>query len=409
MSLSTANPRPAGRPPVPSTAPSSRRAAGALRRVAVTFAAALVSLLLLAPTARAGADLTITTPYPAVTVAPGAKVSFNVSVTTTTSQRVALALSGVPAGWRATLHGGGFVIDGVWTQAGAPAAVVVDVAVPTTATAGKTTITLTGIAASASDALPLELKVEPPTGGVTMDSDFSALRGPSDTSFTFTLTISNNTAQDLTFAVNATGPDGWTTNATWSGQAQAASAVVKSYNTAAVSVSVKPPAGVAAGGYRIAVEASAGATKVQKQLEVTITGRYSMSLTTPDQVLSTRGSAGSEITQQFVVRNGGTAPLTNVELSASAPTNWTVAFTPSSVESIAPNARATVTAKIVPAAAAIAGDYQVSVSARTDQTSASQDLRVTVETSLLFGLLGIVAIVAVLGVLGFVFQRYGRR
>ncbi len=35
-----------------------------------------------------------------------------------------------------------------------------------------------------------------------------------------------------------------------------------------------------------------------------------MTLTTPDEVLSTRGSAGSATTQAFEITNTGTAPIT---------------------------------------------------------------------------------------------------
>jgi uncharacterized membrane protein len=64
---------------------------------------------------------------------------------------------------------------------------------------------------------------------------------------------------------------------------------------------------------------------------------------------------------------------------------------------------------MTPSGDAIAGDYVVSFTATNDQANASQDIRVTVETSLLWGLVGVVLIVAVLGGLYWVFRTYGRR
>src|SRR4026208_1494883 len=67
----------------------------------------------LAPTVAADGGLEVTTAYPAVAVAPGSKVSFDLKVTSTRAGDVALSIEGIPTGWTVTLHGGGFVVDGV--------------------------------------------------------------------------------------------------------------------------------------------------------------------------------------------------------------------------------------------------------------------------------------------------------
>ena len=66
---------------------------------------------------------------------------------------------------------------------------------------------------------------------------------------------------------------------------------------------------------------------------------------------------------------------------------------------------------ITPANGAIAGDYIVTLSARADQVTAPQtiQLRTTVETSSIWGIVGIALIVLVLIGLFLVFRRYGRR
>jgi uncharacterized membrane protein len=68
-----------------------------------------------------------------------------------------------------------------------------------------------------------------------------------------------------------------------------------------------------------------------------------------------------------------------------------------------------VVAVIQPSGEAIAGDYRVAIEASNELANASQDFRVTVETSLLWGIIGVALIVVVLAGLWFVFQRYGRR
>ncbi len=76
-----------------------------------------------------------------------------------------------------------------------------------------------------------------------------------------------------------------------------------------------------------------------------------------------------------------------------------------------PNGTQNVTSTIVPAGNAIAGDYVVSYKAATSDstTTASMDIRVTIEASLQWLLIGIAVILVVLAALGWVFAKYGRR
>jgi len=116
------------------------------------------------------------------------------------------------------------------------------------------------------------------------------------------------------------------------------------------------------------------------------------------------------ITEQLEIRNDGTQPLEQVALTASAPTDWQVTFSPSdTIESIAPQTSQTITATLVPSNDAIAGDYVVTYRARTTDANGSVEIRMTIETSPLFGFVGLALIVLVLAGLWWVFQRYGRR
>jgi uncharacterized membrane protein len=57
----------------------------------------------------------------------------------------------------------------------------------------------------------------------------------------------------------------------------------------------------------------------------------------------------------------------------------------------------------------VAGDYQVSLSAKTEGADESMDIRVTVETPPIWGLLGIGLILATLAGMVWIFRRFGRR
>jgi uncharacterized membrane protein len=379
-------------------------------RIVMAAAALALALTGLAPSALAAAAFTVTTPYPAVVVAPGAQVTFNVSITTPTAERVGLALSGVPTGWTALIHGGGFIVDAIETDGTTATAVRVDVTVPSGAT-GTHGMTLTATAGGATRTLPLQVRVEASAGGdVTLTTDFPSLQGPATQTFSFNLTLSNQTAEDQTFAVNAQGPAGWTVNATLTGQSQAASAVVKAGSTSGVTVTATPPSGVAAGKYPIDVVATAGTRQIPGTLEIDITGSYSMTLSTPDQRLNGQGTAGQTTDLALTLANGGTAAITNVKLTSTAPSGWKITFDPATIASLDAGKTQDVTAHIVPSSDALAGDYVVTMTANGDQsTTSSADIRFTVDTSLQWAVIGVALIAVVLIGLGLVFRRYGRR
>ena len=137
-----------------------------------------------------------------------------------------------------------------------------------------------------------------------------------------------------------------------------------------------------------------------------------MTLTTPDGRLNANGQAGTVIARTLTIVNTGTAPITSVTMSEDMPADWTVTYDPAGpIASIPAGQQVTVTASIVPAANAIAGDYVATFRATSsaESVSASTDIRVSIETSLTWLIVGAGIIVIALIVLSMVFQRYGRR
>jgi len=387
-----------------------------VRLAGLSAAGAVLALSTFGSVAPVAADsLLLTTPYPSVSVAPGSKASFDLSVATTTTERVDLAVSGVPTGWTATLNGGGYIVSAVLAgpQASAPPVVRLDVKVPADAAANTYHMTVSAKANGQESDLPIDVLVSTTAAGdVTLKTDFPSLNGPSTKTFTFNLTLTNGTAQDLTFGLNAQGPAGWTVTAMPTSQTSATTFQVNAGDTSDITVTANAPTDVAAGAYPISVSATAGDHHVGGDLTVNITGQYSMTLTTPDGRLNASGSAGGVIARSLVITNTGTAPITNVSLSQTLPTDWKVTFDPAGpIASIAPNGTQTVTANITPASNAIAGDYVTTFTANSSDQAASAhvDIRVTVDTPLNWLLVGGGLIVLVLIALGWVFQRYGRR
>ncbi len=373
--------------------------------------ASIVGLVMLAaaPGMSAAGEITLTTPFPAIAVAPGSTPSFEISVTTRAPGRVALSVGAVPTGWTAVLRGGGFTIDGVESDGSTATKVTLNVTVPTEATEGTTHIVVRGTISGASTTLPIDIRVAPNAAGdVSLTTDIPQLKGASDATFPFSLTLKNDTPEDLPFSVVASGPAGWTVTAQVGSQAQAASVVVKAGSTSTVSVSAKPAEGTAAGDYPIAVDATSGSRSAHADLSVEITGSYKLALSTSDQRLNMSGTAGSVSDITLVLTNSGTADIEGAVMSATAPTGWKTDFDTPSV-TVPAGKTVNVVAHVTPSSDAIAGDYLTTFKATAPVANASADVRVTIQTSLLWGIVGIGLIVLVLVGLWWTFQRYGRR
>ena len=317
----------------------------------------------------------------------------------------------------ASLLGGGFVVDGLSVTPDVDGTVRLDVDVPADAVTGTDAIveelTVTATGEGARDVLPITIRVNAEAAGeITLTTSTPALTGSSDASFSFDLQFQNGTAQDVTVSVAATGPADWDVAASLTGENQAASTVVEAGASQNVTVTATAPANAAAQVYPLQVEARAGDRTITSDLAIEITGSYSMTLGTPNDVLSASGSAGSPTTQAFEITNTGTAPITGVKLTDASPTNWTVTFAPAEgIALIEPGATETITATITPSSEAVAGDYAVSFTASATEggADATAAVRFTVETSPLWALIGLGIIVLIVGGLFYVFRTYGRR
>lgn len=140
-----------------------------------------------------------------------------------------------------------------------------------------------------------------------------------------------------------------------------------------------------------------------------ITGSYSLELTTPTGLLSTKVTAGDEKRIPLLVKNTGSADLQNIKMSFSAPVNWDVVFDPKEITSLAPGKSAEVFATIKAHKDAIAGDYVTNLEAKVPETSSKASFRVSVKTPMLYGWIGIMIIGGATSGVFYLFRKYGRR
>jgi uncharacterized membrane protein len=381
-----------------------------VRKAAFILGVLGLAALPMAPLATAAGGLTVTTPFPAVVAEPGSTASFALTITVPNAMRVDLRASGVPDGWTARFRGGGLTIDGAFVEPKTPQAVTLDVEIPDGIGASSNNITVTASGGGLTDVLPLTIRVaDAAAGDVTLSVESPELSGPSGTTFTYSITINNDTAAEIPFTPTAEGPAGWTVTAKPGGAAQATSTTVAPGGTGTMTVTATPPNDVTAGTYPLKATASGGGKTASIDLAVTITGTFALTLSTPDQVLSTTANAGTLKEFQLTVVNSGTAPVTNLVMQSNAPTNWKVEFVPANVPTIAAGQSQAITAQITPSGDAIAGDYEMTLTAKATEASDNVTIRVRVETPQFWWIVGVALIVAVFAGLYWVFRTYGRR
>lgn len=353
----------------------------------------------------------LTTPFPAVEVEAGGTTTLQLEVASTERQQVDLSVVAAPEGWQTTLRGGGFVISSVTAGPDEPTTVDLQVRVPEQAAGTGEIVVAADGAAGGGDELAVSLGVaESVQGAVFLDTEFPTLRGGAEDTFTFDLSLHNQTGGEITFGLAASGPEGWQTSAQPAAEQRASTITVASGSTGRIRVEATPPSEVTAGRYPITVEATGSGQQARAKLTAVVTGNLSMRLTTPSERLNATGVAGQPTEVPLVVVNDGSAPLTGVSLSASPPTDWQVEFEPARLERLPAGQSQRVTALVTPAEEAIVGDYVVTMTADSSQgRSASTDIRFSVQTATRWGIVGGMVILAAVGGLVWVFRRYGRR
>lgn len=161
--------------------------------------------------------------------------------------------------------------------------------------------------------------------------------------------------------------------------------------------------------YTIPVRAISSDDTLALRLEAVVKGSYQIELTTPTGRLSEEIVAGSSRSIQLVVKNSGTIPLDNIELSSQLPTQWECRFEPSALPRLEPGKSIDVTATIQVPDKTIAGDYMAKLIAKNPNSQSEASFRIVVKTSLLSGWIGILVILLAVFLVYYLIRKYGRR
>ena len=351
--------------------------------------------------------------YPAVTLRPGetSTISLRLQNYDMTPERLGLSVTGVPAGWTATLLGGGQPVAAAMPAANSSVSLSLRLDVPKNAAMGMQTITVAAQGNATNLQLPINVTLAKDLPAkLTLTPQLPDLRGTSKSSFEYQLGIKNDSGKKLTVSLSAQGPQNFDTSFTEQYGTQELKAVpVDAGQSKDVKLKVTPPNTAAAGDYKIIARVAAEDASATADLAMTITGQPKLEISGREGLVSTRASAGKESSVPVIITNTGTAPADDIQLTGSTPSGWKITFDPKTVDRIAPNDNKEVQALITPTEKAIAGDYVTTVRASARGELASTNFRVTVTTSTMWGIAGVGIIgVALLVMVGAV-ARFGRR
>lgn len=361
--------------------------------------------------ASAASNVVLFTPYTGLSVTPGETIDYTVNVINNGSaiQNLTFSFENLPKGWRTSVVAGGRDIRQLSVRGGKEEEINVEVTVPLEVDKGDYRFRLVARGEGGISELPLLVTVtEQGSFKTELTSEQANLEGHADSSFTYDVTLKNRTAKAQNYALSSSAGKGWQVTFK-SGSDTITSVKLEPNESKDITVDVKPPEDVEAGTYKIPIKAQTSDTSAELNLEAVITGTYKMELTTPTGNLSTDITAGREKVVDLVIKNTGSAPLTDISITAEAPPNWETEFDQSTIAQLNPGDSKTIKARIKASDEAIAGDYVVNFTAKTPETSSEAVFRVSVKTSTLWGIVAVLIILGVAGGLYYLVKKYGRR
>lgn len=365
----------------------------------------------IAPTSHAAEGFSLYTPYTGISATPGETVDYAVEVINGTGsiRTVQFEMKGLPKEWGSHLTSGGRDVQQLSVKPDDAQEVNLEIQVPLEVEKDAYTFQLVATGNGVNSSLPLTVTVtEEGTASTDLSVEQPNLQGDADSTFDYKVTLRNRTANEQNYALTAEIPRGW--NVTFNADGNSVTSVtVEPNSTKDVDVSVSPPENVKAGTYTIPIKAATSATAAEAELEAVITGTHELSLSTPDERLNAEVTAGGKKTIELVIANTGSAPVSDIQLSADMPTDWEISFDHEKINALEAGQSETIKATIKAANEAIAGDYVVTMKADSPDASVSTDIRVSVKTSMLWGFVGILLIAAVIGGVVYLIRTYGRR
>ncbi|MBN1152922.1 MAG: hypothetical protein JXA58_06915 [Dehalococcoidia bacterium] len=273
---------------------------------------------------------------------------------------------------------------------------------------------------------------------ISVSSKYPSATGPADTTFMFQFDllyqlvgisadeamIDTGRLQTRVFDFELSGPDGWeifVAESSWQLDKRIKAMQLRALGLPQSMVIVASAPwweNIEPGEYPIELKVTSDELSDTLTLKAIVTAWYGLEVTTIDDRLNAKTTAGSPATVDLKVVNTGSAVLDNIAISSTKPAGvaneqWAVRFEPSSLKNLAPGEEQHVTVSITPPASAISGDYFVTLSLTSKPTLSDYDpsveLRVSIETRPTWVIIGVAIVVLAFGGLLYAFYVLRQR
>lgn len=226
--------------------------------------------------------------------------------------------------------------------------------------------------------------------------------------FRYNATLHNRSGKEQVFELRAELPAGWMALFRSEGS-QVTALKMEADKSRDIEIEIMASPLARPGKFVIPLTATSGNEVLRQALEAVVKGNYEVQLSTPDGRLSDEITEGRSRQLVLTLKNSGTLPLNDLEMSAQSPTGWNVAFEPSKIDRLDAGQTRQVNVTISVPDKTIAGDYLTTFTVRNNYATTATSFRMTVKTSLLSGWIGLLVILAAVGLVYNLIRKYGRR
>ncbi len=214
------------------------------------------------------------------------------------------------------------------------------------------------------------------------------------------------------FDITVEYPTGWMA-AVLSGNTEAKTINLESNNTESLNLGAVAGTSQKPGEYnfKVTFKSAVDGDPLEQSIEFTavITATYEISLSTKTGKLSTDITSGKDNHYKLILTNNSSTSVENISFTSTEPEGWQVDFDKKEIESIEAGEEEEIDVTINPPEKTIAGDYMLTFTASSENSTDDIEIRVTVETPTIWGIVGIGIIVIVIVGVAIIFTRLGRR
>ncbi len=145
----------------------------------------------------------------------------------------------------------------------------------------------------------------------------------------------------------------------------------------------------------------------KKNITIELIGNYQLDVNFSNYQVS--GKAGDTITTDVMIRNYGSAPITNINFEIDGPDGWETTIEPKRITNLNRGDQRRATLEIQIPEGTPSGEQRIGVKTNSDQVSSSTSLRVQVTQSSNTALIGIGVLAIAIGGVVVLMKRVGRR